>query len=343
MASDTKAIRKIKMNDIRLSICIPTYNFGTFIGETLKSIIDQSQAGIEVVVLDSASTDNTREVVEDFTGKYPWISYHYKAKKGGIDKDMAATVDLARGDYCWLLSSDDALKAGAIQRMLSEIQLGFDIYLCNRTECDRNLVPLRDQTWLTKEWDDHVFNFPTNSSLLEYFNNSQSIGALFSYMSSIIFKRDTWHKIKYDVRFTGSNYAHVFRLFTLLQKGSTLKYIKDSLILCRSDNDSFLEQGVFKRIMVDFDGYHLLATHLFSDKEVRRSFLSVISRTVRWHHFIAVKDMAPDGFNWADFEQKLLDFGYTRTQLLITRIVASRPILPVARYFWRLINPPKKQ
>jgi abequosyltransferase len=59
------------MNGIRLSICIPTYNFGEFIGETLKSVTDQARNGVEIIVVDGASTDNTAEIVRDFQRRFP--------------------------------------------------------------------------------------------------------------------------------------------------------------------------------------------------------------------------------------------------------------------------------
>jgi hypothetical protein len=102
-----------------------------------------------------------------------------------------------------------------------------------------------------------------------------------------------------------------------------------------------MEHGIFKRMMVDFNGYHLLAAQLFSEHDVRRSFLSVMKRRYHWHHFIALKEMAPVGFNWSDFEHKLFDYGYTRTQLLIARIIASRPVFPIAQFFWHIMSPPK--
>lgn len=52
------------MGNIRLSICMPTYNFGKFIGETLESIMKQIPDGVEIVVLDGGSTDNTCDVVK---------------------------------------------------------------------------------------------------------------------------------------------------------------------------------------------------------------------------------------------------------------------------------------
>ncbi len=329
--------------NIRLSFCIPTHNFGAFIGATLESIISQATENVEIVVVDGASTDNTTDVVRHYQEMFPRLNYRRLDKKGGIDRDMAATVELARGDYCWLLSSDDVLKPGAIQRILNELQSGHKIYLCNRTECDKDLLPLMDQPWLSGEINDCAFHLATKEELLEYFDKSRSIGALFSYMSSIVVHRATWHEIPYDETFTGSNYAHVFRLFSMLQKGGTLKYIKEPLVLCRGDNDSFMEHGQFRRAMVDFNGYHHLAARLFPDPEVRRAFLSVMTRNIAWHHLISLKDTAPDSFRWKGFESKLLDYGDPPRQLRLASILASRPVFPIARYFWRLIHPPKRK
>ena len=47
----------------QLSICIPTYNFGEFIGQALESLQRQYRPGVEVVILDGGSTDSTADVV----------------------------------------------------------------------------------------------------------------------------------------------------------------------------------------------------------------------------------------------------------------------------------------
>jgi abequosyltransferase len=325
------------MNKISLSICIPTYNFGMVIGETLKSIIDQSSDDIEVVVVDGGSTDNTKEIVLGYQQLIPRIIYHRLDAKGGIDKDLARSVELARGNYCWLMSSDDVFKSGAVQRVINEIKLGCDIYLCNRTECDRSLNPVRNPPWLLKEVEDNIFNLSTKEELINYFNKSQSIGALFSYMSSIIVRRDKWIGATYDERFTGSNFGHVFRLFSILQNGGTLKYIRDPLILCRGNNDSFLERGLFNRYLIDINGYLYLGTHLFSDNAVRRSFLDVMQREHKWYELAVMKHLAPDIAGWNALERKLIAYGYTHAQLYFVRLVtSSRFIYWVARLFWKI-------
>src|SRR5271165_2413917 len=103
---------------MRLSVCIPTYNFGAFIGETLESILPQVEEGVEVIVLDGGSDDDTSVVVESLQQRYPSLRYERRDERGGIDRDIARTVDLARGEYCWLFCADDVMKPGAIGRML---------------------------------------------------------------------------------------------------------------------------------------------------------------------------------------------------------------------------------
>ncbi len=321
---------------VRLSVCMPVHNFGAFIGATLDSVIAQAAEDVEIVVLDGASTDNTADVVQQYQKKFPRLNYHRLDKKGGIDRDMAKTVDLATGQYCWLLSGDDVLKPGALQRVIDETGSGNDIYLCNRTDCDKDLVPLKETLWLSPSVGDRVFDFTKKNGFINYFEVSQSLGALFSYMSSIIVRRSKWNEIAYDDAFTGSNYAHVFRLFRILQQGGSLKYLRDTLVLCRGDNDSFMARGLFNRNLIDFNGYHLLATRLFADRELRRAFLSVQNRHYSWTHFINLRRIAPQDFDWKTFESKLMDFGYSRSQLLAAKTIAYQPVYTTARFLGRL-------
>ena len=91
-----------------------------------------------------------------------------------------------------------------------------------------------------------MFTFAGPHDLIDYFSRAGSIGSLFSYMSSIVVKRAAWNAVERDDRLAGSNYAHVASLFSVLRKGGTLKYIKEPLVLCRSDNDSFSKSGVVR-------------------------------------------------------------------------------------------------
>lgn len=101
-----------------LSICIATRNRGDVLAPTLDALLAQAVPGVEIVVVDGASTDNTGEVVRMRAERYPSLKYFPQASNSGIDGDFDKAVALAQGAYCWLMSDDDLPLEGAVQRVL---------------------------------------------------------------------------------------------------------------------------------------------------------------------------------------------------------------------------------
>jgi abequosyltransferase len=168
---------------------------------------------MEIVVVDGASTDNTSEIVRSFQQTFPQLRYHLLEKKGGIDLDLANSVERAQGQYCWLFSADDIMESGAVQRMLHEIKSGNDIYICNRKETDLNLNFIGVRYFLDETEQDRVYDLSNKIDLYDYLDKSTSIAAVFSYMSSIVFL-EKWNNVKDDHRFIGSSYHHAFKLLS---------------------------------------------------------------------------------------------------------------------------------
>jgi len=115
----------------RLSICIATYNRAKFIGETLDSILGQMAPGVELLVVDGASTDDTPELMARYLSRHPEIRYLREQVNSGVDRDYDKAVGYARGQYCWLMSDDDLLKPGAIQRVLSALDGKTELIVAN--------------------------------------------------------------------------------------------------------------------------------------------------------------------------------------------------------------------
>lgn len=303
---------KNSLPNIKLSICIPTYNRAQFIGETIQSVISQAGDNVEIVIVDGASTDNTTEVVQRFYQKFSNIVYYRGETNMGVDRDMAKTIELSRGDYCWMLSDDDLLKPGAINRILKEIESGYEIYLCNVTACSLTMKPRHDRYWLSRVVKDRVFNLHEKKDLIEYCNNADSIGALFSYMSSVVLRREEWNKTGYNYEFDGSAYVLASSLLSFIKRKCRLKYIRNPLVLWRNDNESFQDAGgLVKRFLLDFDGYLSLADTFFTDnRTVRNAFLKVMTREHPWYTIIHVRSFIDNTESWRQFKSKMLSFGY---------------------------------
>jgi abequosyltransferase len=247
---------------MRLSVCIPTYNFGAFIGETLESILPQVEEGVEVIVLDGGSNDDTSAVVESFQGRYPSLRYERRDERGGIDRDIARTVNLARGEYCWLFCADDVMKPGAIARMLENLNSGCDVYLCGLTLCTLDMRPLGEHR-VSRIKTESQFDLSRSRDRRNYFRRAQTTTAFFSFAGSLTFKKSRWDEIGLDEEFVGSLWAHVARFFQMIPSGLRLHYLPTAYLFKRTDNDSFLDQGIVNRHAIAIDGYHRLAHACF--------------------------------------------------------------------------------
>jgi abequosyltransferase len=250
------------VNKISLSICIPVYNFGAFIGETLQSIVPQATDEVEIVVVDGASTDNTAEVIAPFQSSFPGLRYHRLEKRGGIDRDMARSVELASGEYCWLFGGDDIMHEGAVAKVLRDLPRGHDLILCESLLCDIAMRPISRHDMLRCN-EDRVFDLGDRQDRQVYFAAANNTAAFFSFCSSLVIRKSRWQSLPMDERFIGSSWAHVARIFGMLPGGLTIKYLHEPLLSKRGDNDSFLEKGLVNRYRIAIEGFNRIADAYF--------------------------------------------------------------------------------
>jgi glycosyltransferase involved in cell wall biosynthesis len=105
----------------KISVCIPTYNQARYLGEAIRSALDQSERDLEVIVFDDFSTDDTPAVVASFGD--PRIRSFRQARNVGIARNRNSCLAVARGRYLAWLDGDDlyrpnmlALQAGVLDR-----------------------------------------------------------------------------------------------------------------------------------------------------------------------------------------------------------------------------------
>jgi glycosyltransferase involved in cell wall biosynthesis len=184
------------MSSPLLSICLPTHDGrAATLAHALDSVLGQlgpETAGlVEVCVSDNASVDGTADLVRHAADRHPnVISYRRNELDLGGPRNLFLAVEMARGRWCWLLSSDDALAPGAIVGALGLIEhhatasgltVGWSAY-------DRLLGEL-----VGPDCSQPPFNAGTRE---RSFTTAAGIftqcGPLFDYMSIHIFRRELW-------------------------------------------------------------------------------------------------------------------------------------------------------
>jgi glycosyltransferase involved in cell wall biosynthesis len=100
----------------KVCICIPCYNNGTTIAETLESILKQNYPNILVKVFDNASTDNSRNIVESFMEKFMQIELHQRTETVSGEDNFNVCIQAVEGTFSAIFHSDDIYAA----RMVSE-------------------------------------------------------------------------------------------------------------------------------------------------------------------------------------------------------------------------------
>lgn len=212
---------------IRLSICIATFGRGAFIGQTLENILAQVREGVEVVVVDGASPDNTQAVVEALQPAHPALVYHREASNAGVDRDFDKAVGYARGDYCWLMSDDDLLVPDAVQAVLARLADNPELVVVNSEIRNSDFSVLLKPRQLAIS-EDHEFSAAQHEALFA------GVGSYLSFIGAVIIRRGAW-LARERAAYFGSLFIHVGVIFQAPALGRA-KVIARPLIRIRYGN-----------------------------------------------------------------------------------------------------------
>lgn len=105
----------------RVSIILPSLNVEGYIEPCLQSVFSQNVADIEVLAVDAGSTDGTGEILGKYSRIYPNMKV-IQSKVRSYGHQMNLGLDEASGEYVFFLETDDLLKDGALQQLLSVME-----------------------------------------------------------------------------------------------------------------------------------------------------------------------------------------------------------------------------
>ena len=126
---------------MKVSIIIAVFNGETFLKGTIKSILNQNDENLELIVIDGGSSDNTIEIIKSFySSKIKWISEPDK----GISDAFNKGIKLATGDYINFQGDGDGfINSSSISDLFSSLDLKEKPIVCGniqRIDINGNLI-----------------------------------------------------------------------------------------------------------------------------------------------------------------------------------------------------------
>jgi abequosyltransferase len=189
---------------IRLSICIATYRRAEFIGQTLDSILPQLPEGVELIVVDGASPDDTPRILAPYVARCPRLRYMREETNSGIDRDYDKAVSYARGEYCWLMTDDDLMVEGAVQQVLGRLG-DVDLVVVNAEVRNKDLSTVL-RPILLRVAEDRSYDDPTGERVFA------DVAEYLSFIGGVVVRRAWWLEREREPYY-GTLFVHIGALF----------------------------------------------------------------------------------------------------------------------------------
>jgi glycosyltransferase involved in cell wall biosynthesis len=99
-----------------VDVIVPCYRYGHFLTECVESVLQQAAVSVRVLIIDDASPDNTAEVGAELARRDARVTFHKHQANSGHIATFNEGIEWASADYMLLLSADDYLLPGGLER-----------------------------------------------------------------------------------------------------------------------------------------------------------------------------------------------------------------------------------
>lgn len=185
-----------KQENPLISVIVPNFNHARFLRKRLDSIIYQSYSNIEIILLDDASTDDSREVLAEYAANDSRIHCHYnEVNSGSPFRQWQKGIDLAYGEYIWIAESDDFADSTFLETLVQILEKDSSVGVAY---CRINLVDALGAPTKTigawQENDDHWVN-SFSSEGLDEIKKYPIAGTNIPNASAVLFRKSIADKV----------------------------------------------------------------------------------------------------------------------------------------------------
>ncbi|TPF97425.1 glycosyl transferase family 2 [Bifidobacterium sp. UTCIF-39] len=231
-----------------ISVIVPVYNVKPFLAKCIDSIIAQTYANMEVIIVDDGSTDGCAVICDNYAQRYAHISVIHK-ENGGLASARNAGIDVAKGDYLGFVDSDDFIEPFMYEKLMYSILK----HSCDLAVCGINYV-FDDGAVIPKAniEPEQVLDFPDAIREMNTFR-LYDMGAW-----SKLYKKELFEDIRFPVGKLSEDFFIMYRIFERAQR---IVYVPDacynyfqrtnSITKSKKINSDFLDAAYEQMVFLD--------------------------------------------------------------------------------------------
>ena len=141
---------------VEVSVIIPNYNYARFLQQRIESVLAQTYANYEIILLDDASTDDSVSILNHYsTNSHVTHLEISPVNTGSPFAQWQKGISLSRGKYIWIAESDDAAEPSFLEKAISVLnqypQASFCFLGSHCIDEKRNQLSTDFDRWTSKQ------------------------------------------------------------------------------------------------------------------------------------------------------------------------------------------------
>lgn len=136
---------------VKVSVIIPNYNHAPYLKERIESVLNQTYHDFEVIILDDCSTDDSRDIIEQYRNQ-PKVSkiVYNETNSGSTFKQWQKGIELAQGEWIWIAESDDWCEPTLLNELISGLDINDVISFCGTARITGNDLFIMSQPFFKR-------------------------------------------------------------------------------------------------------------------------------------------------------------------------------------------------
>lgn len=232
----------------KVSVVMPCYNHEKYVGEAIKSVLDQSYTDFEFLIVENGCTDHSYEVIQSFQD--PRIRL-FRLEKNNPQEASKIMIKNLVGKYSAFICSDDFWEKDKLEKQMKVLEEQPDILL------SFTWAVFTDENWNILDWSRNLF-FKKNRSRLEWIryllDNGNCLAASSMVMESNLWKSTImltsqyWQLTDYYTWLLGLNKTNIYIVEELLVKQRFHSSVSNANISFPTEENNIRSETEMKNI-----------------------------------------------------------------------------------------------